>query len=884
MPAPPGAPPAERRQGRSKGMSELSETLEREVLPLVVRPSRYTGGERNVPEKDPADAEVSFLLAFPDVYEIGMSHLGIRVLYDILARRPEVAVERAFAPWTDMERVMRERGVPLFSVETRKPARDFDVVGFTLQYELHYPEVLTMLDLAGIPLRAEERGEGEPFVVGGGPCAFNPEPLAPFFDLFVLGDGESAVLELADLLIEAKRDGVERPEVLRRAAGLVGVYVPSLYEAVEGAGKLLHAEPVDEAAPATVVRRSEGALGYAHHPCRPIVPVTETTHDRLAIEIARGCTRGCRFCQAGMVTRPVRECPAGDVTRLTEEGIAASGYEEVSLVSLSASDHSELADIVEQLNEALFERRVSISLPSLRADEFGMDIADGIGRVRKAGLTFAPEAGTQRLRDVVNKNETEESILETVDTAFAAGWSRVKLYFMIGLPTETDADIEGIGALVRKVREVARKRRKGAGLTVSISPFVPKPHTPFQWERQDKTDETRAKETALGSMLRMRGVKVSLRNPEVSRLEGVLARGDRRLADAVEVAWRGGARFGGWSESFDASIWEDAFREAGVDPSRYLGPFDPQERLPWDHIAGGPTRAFLLKERERALRGETTPDCRAASCLDCGACASAGRVELEMPERSERAPAARRDAYGRRQRKKRAANGGVANRWRVRYAKDGRARFLSHLDIARALRRAFAASGLPIAYTQGFNPHPKLSFGPPLPVGATGETEFVEAEFVREVGRDEIAGKVGAFLPQGITILDVSSMQARVTAAASARAAEYEIENLTGLTGLDPAELEQRMSEVRGTERAEVRRGDAVKEVLPSARILSLELVKESPPVLRAVLAVGEQGSLRPIDLVRLMYGDSPEPPELARIHRLKLYGRPSAGGLEPLV
>ena len=864
-------------------MNELSEKLEREVLPLVSRPSRYAGGERTVPEKDPADAELTFLLAFPDVYEIGMSHLGIRVLYDILMRRPELAVERAFAPWIDMEKLMREKGIPLFSIESRRPARDFDVVGFTLQYELHYPEILTMLDLAEIPLRAEGRGDEDPFVIGGGPCAFNPEPLAPFFDLFVVGDGESAVLDLADLLLEAKRENLTRSDVLERAARLTGVYVPSLYRVIEGNDGRVRVEPKDGRAPATVFRRCEKTLAYAHHPARPIVPVSEATHDRLAIEIARGCTRGCRFCQAGMVTRPVRECPAEDIARLAEDGIAASGYDEVSLVSLSASDHSELPRLVERLNEVLFDRRVSISLPSLRADEFGMDLAKGIGRVRKAGLTFAPEAGTQRLRDVINKNETEESILATVDVAFAAGWNRVKLYFMIGLPTETEADIEGIGRLVRKVREVARSRRKGAGLSVSISPFVPKPHTPFQWERQDRVEETTSKEERLGSLLRVRGVKVSLRNPNVSHLEGVLARGDRKLADAIEEAWRGGARFGGWGEMFDAGVWNEAFRRTGIDPQRYLGPFDPGSPLPWDHIASGPTRAFLLVERERALRGETTPDCRTTACFECGACASEGRVGRKMPDSPERALGGRREVYGRRDRRKRPGSGPGSNRWRIRYAKRERARFLSHLDIARALRRAFAASGLPIAYTQGFNPHPKLSFGPPLPVGATGEAEFVEIEFLRQVGREEIAERTAPLLPAGMEILDVAPLHARVTAAAATRAAEYEIRNLEGLAGLDEEELLWRISELRRTERVSVERGEGTKEVLPAERILSLELVTEAPPVLRTVLAVGESGSLRPVDVVRLLYGQAGAAPELAQVHRLSLYARPSGGGLEPL-
>ena len=889
-------------------MTELYEKLEREVLPLVSRPSRYTGGERNVPEHDREDVALSFLLAFPDVYEIGMSHLGIRVLYDILTRRPEIAVERVFAPWVDMEELMREKGVPLFSIETRTPAREFDVVGFTLQYELHYPEVLTMLDLAGIPLRSSERAAGDPFVVGGGPCAYNPEPMSAFFDLFVVGDGESAVLELADLLISAKREGLAREDTLRRAAGLRGVYVPALYEerfvesegahgAREGAGGdreradvegegahggrvYAGTVPTDGAAPARVERRAEAALPYAFHPSAPLVPATESTHDRLAIEISRGCTRGCRFCQAGMVTRPVRECPKEDVARLVREGIAASGYDEVSLVSLSASDYSELAELVPLLNERLFERKVSISLPSLRADRFGLELADGIGRVRKAGLTFAPEAGSQRLRDVINKNETEEAILETVDVAFSSGWNRVKLYFMIGLPTETDDDLRAIGELVRKVRETAREHKKGAGLSVSVSPFVPKSHTPFQWEAQDLPEETRRKEKLLRPLLHMKGVKVSLRDPELSMVEGVLARGGRELSDVVEQAWRNGARFGGWSETFDSGAWRDALAGEGLTAEAYLGERPTDVPLPWEHVGAGPTREFLLSERDKALEGRCSADCRTDGCYGCGACADGALLERAMPPAAralEEEPA----PFGRRTRRRAAQNGAPGNRWRVRYAKGRPARFLSHLDITRAWSRAVASSGLPIVYTQGFNPRPRLSFGPPLPVGTTGEAEFVELELSRAVPSGEIEALLSSGLPPGIEVLEAAPKRARGSVSAEACAAEYEITNLAPLEGLSDEELEQRMREVRALERSQVVRGEKTRVLRPSERILSLGASGARPVALRAVLALGAEGSLRPVDLVRLLCGEGDWRPELARAHRLSLYRCPSTGGLE---
>ena len=907
-------------------MSELLERLEREVLPLVARPSRYTGGERNVPRKDPADVDLSFLLAFPDVYEIGMSHLGIRMLYDILNRRPDVLAERVFAPWTDMETLMRERDVPLFSIESQRPARDFDVIGFTLQYELHYTNILMMLDLASVALRAADRGEDEPLIIAGGPSALNPEPMAAFFDLFVIGDGESAVLDIADLVIAARRDGLSRAEILMRAAALPGVYVPSLYEERIEDGLYVGTFPralppgdggddpaSDDAAsrenraagiPVRVHRRAEHSIDYAGHPTVPVVPVTETTHDRLAVEIMRGCTRGCRFCQPGMITRPVRPRPIEDIVRLIDEGLAASGYHEVSLVSLSTSDFDDLPELISRLNERLFDKRVSISLPSLRLDRFGLELADGIGKVRRAGLTFAPEAGTQRLRDVVNKNETEESILRTVDVAFASGWSRIKLYFMIGLPTETEEDLEGIVRLVSEVSSVAGKRRKGARINVSVSPFVPRTHTPFQWERQDTSDETRRKETFLRERLRrVRGVKLATRDPEVSFLEGVMARGGRSLSEVVETAFRAGARFDGWTETFNFARWRRAFERAFVSPESFLEARDLDGPLPWDHIDGGPSREFLLAEREKALRAELTPDCRESGCFDCGACVAGGVARgaagREMPERPEASTPTSHPSFGRRERKVRQgdANG---TRWRVRYSKGAAVRFISHLDIVRAVLRALAISELPVVYTQGFNPHPKLSFGPPLPVGVTGEAEFFDLEFTRALAVEEMEAKLGAGLPEGLRVLSVSPLTSKRSPSAIAEGAEYVISDVQGLKGLSTEDIEARIDALRRLREAEVPKGGGVKTVWPSAQILELAVVDVGaaapgaaseaapglrPPVLRAVLAIGKDGAMRPVDVVRLLTAELGAAPELARIHRTALLRRASGGrpGLEPV-
>lgn len=866
-------------------MSDLRDRLEREILPLVTRPSRYVGAERNVPDLEKAPGALEFLLAFPDVYEIGMSHLGLRVLYDILNRREDVRCERCFAPWIDMEELQREHGIPLFSIESHRAASEFDVIGFTLQYELHYTTILSMIDLAGLPLQAVDRTDGMPFVIAGGPNAFNPEPVAEFFDAIVVGDGESAVLDLADALLASRAAGEGRSAALERLAGIPGVYVPSLYRVEPDSEGRPRTVPLSEAAPARVARRVEPELTGAGLPACPIVPITEAAHDRMTIEIMRGCTRGCRFCQAGMITRPVRERPVDDLTALAVDGVDRSGYDEVSLMSLSTSDYNRLDDLVAALNERLSDRRVGIALPSLRLDRFSLDLASGVGSVRRAGLTFAPEAGSQRMRDVINKNETEEHILETVEVAFAAGWDRIKLYFMIGLPTETDDDIEAIARLVGRVRHVARGRRKGARVSVSVSPFVPKPHTPFQWERQDEPSETARKETMLRERLRMKGVKYSLRDPNVSFLEGVLARGDRGLAGVVRRVFERGGRLEAWSERFDFGLWTEAFEEAGIDPLEYLTERDPDVPLPWDHIEGGPSKEFLLAERERALRGETTPDCRLEGCFDCGACDpdTPGRTAARELPRPATAPGAgsggrRASGFGRRSRRARpeAADG----RWRVRFAKRGRLRFLSHLDILRAVTRAAVASGLPLAFSQGFNPHPKLAFGPPLPVGTTGESELLDIELTRGVAADDVVSGLAAFLPDGLDVLEAAPLTGRVSITADAVAARYVSGLPSSFAGLPAPEVDERLDALRRVREAEVTRGEKRKRLLPAERILEL---RRDGDGLAMVLALGEEGALRPLDVFELLTGDHREA-LLVGTHRVELLRRRRDGsaGLEP--
>lgn len=595
------------------------------LLARVQKPARYVGGEWNAVYKDWDKARVRMAFAFPDVYEVGMSYLGLQILYHLVNRREDALMERVFAPWVDMEEEMRRRGIPLFTLESRRPVRDFDILAFTLQYELTFTNILNMLDLAGIPLRSQERGPQHPLVMAGGPCAFNPEPLADFVDLFVIGEGEEVLGELLDLYLELGGRQGDRQLFLRRAASIPGVYVPSFYRVLyRDDGAVSRVEPVEEGIPPRVTKRVVRRFDSAPFPTRPVVPYLGVVHDRGMLEVQRGCTRGCRFCQAGMIYRPVREKSLETLLRQAAELVERTGYDELSLVSLSTADYSGIQELVRSLLDRFENLGVSISLPSLRVDAFSVDLAREVQRVRRSTLTFAPEAGTQRLRDVINKGVTEEDLLCAASAAFSAGWTALKLYFMIGLPTETDEDLGGIVTLSRRV--LARGRELGVPpkrlkVTVSVSSFVPKSHTPFQWEPQVEMAELVRRQKYLRGKLKEKGLEFHWHNVEASFLEAVLARGDRRLGRALEEAWRLGCKFDGWSELFNFSRWQKAFERAGLDPAFYAyRRFRYEDVLPWDHIDAGVSREYLVREHQRALAGLTTPDCRGGRCPGCGLC------------------------------------------------------------------------------------------------------------------------------------------------------------------------------------------------------------------------------------------------------------------------
>ena len=604
--------------------------LEQEMLQAVEKPARYTGGEWNAQPKDSAAVLCRIALAMADVYEVGMSNLGLKILYEILNRRDDIAAERVYAPWLDMEEEMRRRGIPLFSLETFREVSSFDILGFSLQYELLITNTLNMLDLAGLPLHAAERTDEQPFVIGGGPCVYNTEPIADFFDFFVLGDGEEIVVEVCDALIAWKKEG--RPDgrrgFLRRAARILGVYVPSFYAPeYDAQGMFTGLRILDEAASPQIYRRVVKDLDAAPFLEKPVVPYLGIVHDRLMLELFRGCTRGCRFCQAGMAYRPVRERRPETLESLARTLFDSTGYNEMSLTSLSSADYSCLSPLVDGLLAGTQGERVSFSLPSLRIDSFSVDIAERLQQVRKSGLTFAPEAGTQRLRDVINKNVTEDDLLHSVRTAFEQGWKAVKLYFMMGLPTETDEDIVGIAELAQKVVDCYKevKGKRGVKVTVSVSCFVPKAYTPFQWFAQVPQEEFERRQRLLKESIRDRAISFHYHDARASVLEGALSRGDRRLSAVIETAWRNGAKFDGWTDQFKDEVWKDAFCRCGVAPEFYSRRTrDPEEVLPWAHTSPGVSEDFLRREWQRAQEAALTHDCRRETCTGCGVCPELG--------------------------------------------------------------------------------------------------------------------------------------------------------------------------------------------------------------------------------------------------------------------
>jgi radical SAM family uncharacterized protein/radical SAM-linked protein len=719
-------------QKREAFMTNMNQCTPGELLLAVEKPSRYTGGELNAVRKGFNDCRLHFALAFPDAYEVGMSHLGLQILYTILNGMPEVVCERCYAPFPDMERELRRRSLPLRSLESQQPLVNFDIIGFSFQYELSYTNVLLMLELGGIPLHREERNEDHPLIIAGGPSAFNPGPMAPFIDAFVIGEGEEAIAEIAASVLAVRSRGGKRPEQIESLAEIKGVYVPGIH---------LHGE--------RIIKRTVADLDAWRVPLCPIVPLMKTIHDRVTLEIARGCTRGCRFCQAGMVWRPVRERTPLVLEELAEAMLQATGHDEISLLSLSSGDYTLIEPLLKTLIDRYYSGRVALALPSLRVETLTPKLIEAIRSVRKTSFTLAPEAGTQRLRDIINKGNTEDELITTTTRVFEAGWKAVKLYFMLGLPGEQTEDLEGIVDLAQKTLRTAKNRGQ---VTISLSTFVPKPHTPFQWQRQIGIEETTSRQDFFRRHLKSRNITVKWHDARMSLLEGILSRGGEETGALIEKAFRLGCRFDGWSDRFRFDLWDEAMKQTGIDPEVYLRERPFAEMLPWNSIESGVSSEFLIDEAKKAEAGKPTPDCRKEACNSCGVCDH--RTIRMMTAPVDSPVGTFFSAYTARE-----MDGRVEKSLRIRFIKTGQARFLSHLELSSSLTRAMSIGGFHFVYSSGYHPHPKISFAGATSVGMESQGEFMDIRIFDPLGPlDPLIVRINAALPEGVVITAISEL------------------------------------------------------------------------------------------------------------------------------
>lgn len=827
---------------------------QRETLPFVNKPGRYLGHEYNAIVKEWDQTDLHCALIFPDLYEIGMSHQGLQILYHILNGKDNIMAERCYCPAKDMEELLRSRDLPLCSLENNRPLIDFDLIGITLPYELCYTNILTILDLADIPLRAIDRTEEMPIVLGGGSCSLNPEPVADFFDAILLGDGEEAILEVAECIRLSREEKLPRSLILEKLAAIPGVYIPAHFQpSYTDDGRIAEIKVLNPNFP-KVTRRIVSDLSKTDHLLHPLVPNSKIVHDRLGVEVARGCTRGCRFCQAGITYRPVRERTPEQIFELANTGIKNSGFDELALLSLSTGDYSCLGTSLPQLMDRFAKDAISVSMPSMRVGTLTQDLMDQIKRVRKTGFTLAPEAGSERLRRVINKGITEDDLLTTSKAAFGLGWKVMKLYFMIGLPTETVDDIEAIADLAKKTKEIGNQSggRGKQQINVSVGTFVPKPHTPFQWNAQISMAESREKISLLKRILPKKGINMKWHDPEQSLLEGVFSRGDRRLATLLETVWKKGARLDGWSDYFDLSRWQDAASECSLVFDDFLRPRGLDEILPWQHLSSGVDESFLKQELTKADEEAYTPDCRYHACQKCGLCDFKTIKPIVIDRKQDRVEKTEdiSQTHQVSTTSKPPQSEEQHFHYTVTYSRMGDICYLGHLEILQVVFRVLRRAEIRTNFSKGFNPSPKVSFGPAMPVGTQSLAEYFVMDLPSPLDNlEDVKARLNKEMPPGLSVQEVTLSKGKVPQQVLS---SYRITLDPPLSGNDTALIDTFMATESFTVKR-VRKGK-VKEIDFRPLIVSLEVI-DNATVSLELISKASQSGIKPLDAIAAILG-----------------------------
>ncbi len=847
--------------GKLKHKNKLRDKLERDILPFVSKPARYIGNEHNSIIKHHSKGMLKIALCFPEMYEIGMPYLGMRILYHLINSRNDCLAERGFMVWPDMEEKLKESGVPLFSIESSTPLKDFHVLGFHFAYEMTYTTAVAMLELSGLSPFSKDRKDSDPIVIAGGPSALNPEPMADFIDAFFIGDAEEAIFEIIDTIKDSKKIGGDKENLLLKLSEISGIYVPRFYKPIYNVNGVFESiEKLKSNFPDKIKVRSVSELKDKYYPSKPIIPYIETSQDHLTIEIMRGCVRGCRFCQAGYQYRPRRQRDVSSIKSEILSSIPESGYDSLTLLSLSSTDYGKLDELLDGICPQLADKKISLSLPSLRPETISSNLLNYLSATRKSGLTLAPEAGTERLRKSAGKDISDDQIFSALETAISAGWQTVKLYFMIGLPGETSDDIEGIAAILRKISYMARQGSGRVNLNVSISPFCPKSHTPWQWEKQSSNEDLEKKIEKLRKRIKKSNIKLSFRNLDLTFIEGAIGRGDRRVGEVIYKAYQNGSRLDGWSEHFEAKRWYDAFSESGIDINSYTGQIDLDAPLPWDHIEKGISKEFLKKENLDS-KNEIPPK----------TAFSKKAAEQETPITD--------GGFGRRTRRtaKHASAPKGTYRMRVRYSIGRELRFLSHLDNMRTIFRAIRRSEIPVAFSEGFNPHLKVSFGPPLPVGHTSEAEYFDLVLTQPY-REEFITNFNNALPEYFQLTGHKYFFAKPgSLVKQLNLAIYEIPFINGI----PYD-EQRINKLLNEKQLIVQRSraDITKDIEAGKFIENLKL--ESDKLVAEILQTPD-GHIKPDEVLIFGLGIDQNLVKSMTIHRKNQFNKFGGRRIEPL-